>query len=77
LLLDLAGVTTGTGREMTALHVLLGLVQIAIGVVMITRRDRLPLRTSAYGVASRRGLLLILGVMLTFVGVVQIAEAFV
>jgi hypothetical protein len=62
---------------MTVVHVLLGLVQIAIGVVMITRRDQLPLRTSAYRVASRRGLLLILGVMLTFVGVIQIAEAFV
>jgi hypothetical protein len=62
---------------MTAVELLLGVAQVAIGLVMITRRDRLALRASAHRVASRRGVLLILGVMLTFVGVIQIAEAFV
>jgi hypothetical protein len=62
---------------MTVVHVLLGVVQVAFGVVMITQRDRLPLRAGGSAFGSRRGLFLILGVMLTFVGVIQVAEAFV
>jgi uncharacterized membrane protein YiaA len=62
---------------MTAVHVLLGLIQLAIGVAMITRRDQLASRATAYSVATRRRLLLILGIGLVFVGVIQIAEAFV
>jgi hypothetical protein len=62
---------------MTALHVLLGVVQVAIGVAMIMRREQLAARSRGYSLASRRGLLLILGIGLVFVGVIQIAEAFV
>ena len=62
---------------MTAIHLLLGLLQVALGVVMVGRREQLARRVPAHSVASRRGLLLILGVMLTFVGVIQVAEAFV
>jgi hypothetical protein len=65
------------GKDMTALHVLLGIVQLAIGVAMIMRREQLAPRSSRYSLASRRGLLLILGIGLVFVGVIQIAEAFV
>jgi uncharacterized membrane protein YiaA len=62
---------------MTVVYVLLGVAQLAIGIVMITRRDELAKRATAYSVASRRGLLLILGIGLVFVGVIQVAEAFV
>jgi len=44
---------------------------------MVTRREQFARRVPSSSVASRRGLLLIFGLMLTFVGVIQIAEAFV
>ena len=62
---------------MTAVHVLLGVLQLALGIAMIVRRDQIASRATAYRFASRRGLLLILGIGLVFVGVIQIAEAFV
>src|SRR5689334_22916204 len=47
---------------MTVLHVVLGVLQVALGVAMITRRHRIVSRATAYTIASRPGLLLILGV---------------
>jgi uncharacterized membrane protein len=61
----------------TGFQLLLGVLEVVLGVAMVTRREQFARRVPSSSVASRRGLLLILGLMLTFVGVIQIAEALV